>query len=93
MNNLKYQERILIIDFKENLKIGGGPREIPKEFYNKQPYSILGMYLIYCDKNNNIKKKYINYFSAILSHDGLFIKDCLSQLLTSNIPKLTSLSI
>ena len=94
MKNLKYQEGLLIMDFKENLKLGGGPREFPKEFYNKQPCSILGMCLIYCDKNGNIKKKYINYFSDILSHDGLFIRDCLSDLLTlSPIPKLTSLSI
>jgi hypothetical protein len=94
LDNLKYKEGILIMDFKENLKLGGGPREFSQDFYNKQPCSVLGMCLIYCDKDGIIRKKYINYFSDILSHDGLFVKDCLSKLLTSStIPILTSLSI
>src|SRR5579871_509936 len=56
LKNLKYQEGILIIEFKENLKIEGSPREMSKEFYNKQSCSVLGMYLIYYNKDNNIKK-------------------------------------
>ena len=94
MKDLKYKEGILIIDFKENLKLGGCPREFSQDFYNKKPCSVLGMCLIYCNEDGIIKKKYTDCFSDILSHDDLFIKDCLSQLLTcSTIPELTSLSI
>ena len=50
--------------------------------------------MIYKDENNQIKKEYKDFFSDILSHDGLYIKDCLHKLLSSNIiPKFNHLSI
>jgi hypothetical protein len=92
--NLKSQHGILLIDFKENLKLGGSPNELNQDFYNRKNCSVLGMCLIYKDINNQIKKEYKDFFSDVLSHDGLFIKDCLHQLLSSiNFPKFKHLSI
>ena len=52
------------------------------------------MCLIYKDNNNKIQKKYKDFFSNILSHDGLYIKECLYQLLSLiNILKFKHLSI
>src|SRR5579871_4393075 len=60
--NLKSQYGILLIDFKENLKLGGSPNELNQNFYNKKNYSILEIYLIYKDNNNKIKKEYKKFF-------------------------------
>src|SRR5579871_6597558 len=92
--NLKSQYSILLIDFKENLKLGGSPNELNQDFYNKKNCSVLGIYLIYKDNNNKIKKEYKDFFSDILSHDGLFIKEYLHQLFSStSFPKFEYLSI
>jgi hypothetical protein len=92
--NLKSQHGILLIDFKENLKLGGSPNELNQDFYNRKNCSVLGMCLIYKDNNNKIKKEYKDFFSDVLSHDGLFIKEYLHQLLSSiSFPKFEYLSI
>jgi hypothetical protein len=92
--NLKSQHGILLIDFKENLKLGGSPNELNQDFYNRKNCSVLGICLIYKDNNNQIKKEYKDFLSDILSHDGLYIRDCLHQLLSSvNFPKFKHLSI
>ena len=65
------------MDFKENLKLGGSSNKLNQDFYYKKNCSVLGMCLIYKDNNNKIKKKYKDFFSDILSHDGLYIKECL----------------
>jgi hypothetical protein len=92
--NIKSQQAILLIDFKENLKLGGSPNELNQDFYYKKNCSVLGMCLIYKDENNQIKKEYKDYFSDILSHDGLFIIDCLHKLFSLDITsKFNHLSI
>ena len=40
--NLNKKECSLIMDFKENFKIGGDPIETSKIFYNKSQVSCLG---------------------------------------------------
>ena len=60
--NLKSQHGILLMDFKENLKLGGFPNELNQDFYNKKNCSVLGMCLIYKDNNNKIKKEYKDFF-------------------------------
>ena len=39
--NLNEKECCLIMDFKENFKIGGSPIKTPKIFYNKSQVSFL----------------------------------------------------
>src|SRR5579871_3579098 len=72
--NLKFQYSILLINFKENLKLGNSPNELNQDFYNKKNYLVLGIYLINKD-NNKIKKECKEFFSDILSYDSLFIKE------------------
>jgi len=94
IKNIKSQHGVLVMDFKENLKLGGSPRELNQDFYHKVNCSILGMCLVYKDQNGEIRKEYTDFFSDILSHDGLFVKDCLNLLLSSDtFPKLKYLSI
>src|SRR5579871_201018 len=75
--NLKSQHSILLMDFKENLKLRDSPNELNQDFYNKKNCSVLEMYLIYKDNSNKIKKEYKDFFSDILSYNSLFIKECL----------------
>ena len=49
--NLNEKEFCLIMDFKENFKIGGVPIEISQIFYNKSQVSFLGFCLIYKENN------------------------------------------
>src|SRR5579871_3409755 len=60
--NLKSQHSILLIDFKENLKLGSSLNELNQNFYNRKNYSVFEMCLIYKDNNNKIKKKYKVFF-------------------------------
>jgi hypothetical protein len=75
---------VIVIDFKQNFKIGGGPIETSKTFYEKRQVSTLGMAIIFKDINNQQKIKYVNYFSEILTHDSLFVKECIGNLLSQN---------
>ena len=68
------------MDFKENFKIGGGPVETSQIFYNKSQVSCLGFCLIYRE-GNNIKRKYINVLSKIITHDSYFVIKCLELFL------------
>ena len=42
------------MNFKENLRLGGGPTETKKDFFNKQQISVLGLAIIK-NENNFIK--------------------------------------
>lgn len=77
---LKDNDAIIIVDFKENFKVGGGPTEANRLYYCKTPVSVLGFALV--TKNlNKINYEYYDFLSEILSHDSLFAGDCLIKLL------------
>lgn len=62
--NLDEYEFVLIMDFKENFRLGEGPNETKKEFFNKSQISVLGFALAY-KKNDNILIDYHTYLSKI----------------------------
>jgi hypothetical protein len=91
---LASDQGILLLDFKENLKLGGGPVETNRTFYTRTQCSVLGMALITRGLGGKLRYKYYDFFSNILSHDSLFATDCLRQLLQSGeFPTLRSLSV
>ena len=77
--NLKNYECVVVMDFKQNFKIGGGPIEISQSFYNKSSVSCLG-FMVVKNIDADIKREYFNYLSEIISHDSFFVKKCLSRL-------------
>ena len=79
-DNLKEKECIIIMDFKQNIILGKGPIETNHDFYNKEHASCLGFCVIY-KKNNELQRVYINYVSSILSHDSLYVTDCIAMLI------------
>ena len=82
--NLKDNECIIIMDFKQNLTLGMGPIQTSNDYYNKEMVSCLGFLIIY-KENDLIKRKYVDYFSKILSHDSLYVKECLNKLLKNYV--------
>jgi hypothetical protein len=74
---------VVTMDFKENFKIGGGPIETGNVFYSRTQVSVLAFAIHYRDNDNNLKIHYIDYFSPILSHDSLFVIDCVKQLMAN----------
>lgn len=78
--DLHEDECIIVIDFKENLRIGGGPVETKAQFFEQSFVSDLGAAVLTKKRQKN-KISYYNFFSEILSHDSKFSGDCITQLL------------
>ncbi|OMJ17474.1 hypothetical protein AYI70_g5948 [Smittium culicis] len=81
LNKLESNECVVIMDFKENFRIGGGPVEIGANFYSKSLISDLCFAVIYKKTENRLGYKYFNYLSEILSHDSKYVSECLSDLM------------
>jgi len=89
IKELKIGEAVVLYDFKENIKLGGGPREVSQTFYTKSQRTILGMCLIFKQENekNEVETKfnYIDFVSEDLTHDAFFVKRCLEKLFSMPI--------
>ncbi|PVZ96956.1 hypothetical protein BB558_007110 [Smittium angustum] len=71
---------IIIADFKENFKIGGGPIETTRDFYQKSQISDL-CFCVLSKSGDLVQRRYYNYLSENLSHDSLYVINCLKDLL------------
>ncbi|OMJ09365.1 hypothetical protein AYI70_g10964 [Smittium culicis] len=80
--NLNNDSCILIYDFKENFKIGGGLVESLDVFYSRIQISDLCFCLVY-KSNGHIKRRYYNYLFENLIHDSVYALSCLLKLLKS----------
>ena len=56
IESLDNNNSIVIMDFRQNFKIDGGPIEITRNFYNKKFLSLLSFYMIAKEKKPNPKK-------------------------------------
>ena len=72
------------MDFKENFRIGGGPIETGQMFFQKTQVSVLGFAIYYKDEDGDLRLQHVNYLSEILSHDSLFVIDCLTKLFSDS---------
>ena len=81
LTNLQPGEMLLVIDFKENLKLRA-PLEESRDFYSSQFRSVFGVMMVF-NHNGNIRKKYIDFISESLSKDTVAAIDCLDLLLES----------
>ena len=84
IRSLSQDDCIIISDFKENLKIGGGPEETKQMFFNKEQVSVLGFALIYRE-DGLLKMDYITYLSNQLTHDSRFTGQCLTGLFQEKV--------
>ena len=82
-SNVKEDEVMIVCDFKENIKLGGGPNEMNQDFYHRQQCTVFGCAVIFFDPVlKKSKTVYVDYFSDVLSHDGVFVRDCISDLVS-----------
>ncbi|PVU96561.1 hypothetical protein BB560_005800, partial [Smittium megazygosporum] len=71
---------IIIADFKKKFKISGGKIETTRDFYQKSQISDL-CFCVVSKSGDRIQRRYYNYLSENLSHDSLYIINCLKDLL------------
>ena len=81
------------MDFKENIKLGGGPIEYGNEFYTRQQCSVFGAAVVFRDSvSKQPRTEYVDFFSDILSHDALFVTGCLNRILLTYLLNKTGQS-
>ena len=81
INNLNQDSCVLLMDFKENFKVSFKGDEVGYDFYNKRQFSCLGVCLLF-NANNVLTCHYLNIFSEVLTHDGLYSSNVLSKVVT-----------
>jgi hypothetical protein len=82
--SLKEHEAIMILDFKENLKLGGGPVEVSSVFYSKVQRTVFTIALITKSLNRE-QYHYFDFVSDILTHNTAFVIDCVNSLFNSKV--------
>ena len=90
IQNLEQDECIVVMDFKQNFKIGGGPVEMSQSFYNKSSISCLGFCVIY-KVSGEVKRTYYDYLSEVISHDSHFVINCLKKLEAENLERFSKI--
>ena len=90
--NCKSGEAIIVMDFKENLRIGVGPVEIGKQFFQKTQVTVLGYVLFVGQPDGTVLKHHVDVLSYDLSHDSYFTGKALSHAL-DEMRKLTRVPV
>ena len=74
---LKAGQVMIILDFKENLKVGSGPVEVGQDFYQKTQVSCLGCAVHVGRDEGTCSTHYFDALSYCLSHDGLYVREAM----------------
>lgn len=65
---------VVIVDFKEKIRLGPSARETGQSYYDHSLRLILGITCRYLAPNGEtVETQYINFISEILNSDGLFV--------------------
>jgi hypothetical protein len=73
-------EVTIIVDFKENIRLNQGGREISSDFFNQSQRTVISFICYYLD-NNILKKHAFTVISEFLSHNSIFIIECFKKIL------------
>jgi hypothetical protein len=92
VNNLQPKTGILIFDFKENVTLGVGPRELGQSWYTKERRTIFGLVLLVKDPEGGVLRWHFNCVSSCLSHDAIFVSQVLDSLMDTDVWKSFELS-
>ena len=79
ISNLTTTSAVLVIDFKQNISLGDGPRELGQSWYIRERRTIFGMAL-YRKVAGEIQRYHFNLVSTCLTHDAIFVKAVLQDL-------------
>ena len=86
--NLAGDKAVVILDFKQNVTLNGGPVELSYQFFEKTQQTVLGFVVLTHGDNGSVKKTYVNFVSSVLNHDALFVSDCMKKLVA--LPEFSS---
>jgi len=85
-DNGKSGEITIVGDFKQNLAVGGvGPVEVGNDYFSRTQVSCLGFAIYIGGTGENGKPFlpiYFDFLSYILSHNAVYVKDCIDILLS-----------
>lgn len=90
INCLEENECVVLMDFKQSFKVGGGPVEISQSFYNKSSISCLGFCVIY-KVAGEVKRSYYNYLSEVITHDSFFVVNCIRLMEGENLERFSKI--
>lgn len=76
---------MLTMDFKENITLGSGPRELGQSWYTRERRTIFGMALNKKEADGSISKWHFNIVSDCLAHDAIFVKQALTHLFATKL--------
>jgi hypothetical protein len=85
LDNLKTGQGILTIDFKENITLGRGLRELGQSWYPQERRIIFGMMLFKREADGSLSKWHFNLVSDCLTYDTIFVKVALCRLFASDV--------
>jgi hypothetical protein len=74
------KEVTIIVDFKENIRLNQGGREISSDFFNQSQRTLIS-FICYYLENNILKKHSFTVISEFLSHNSVFIIECFKKIL------------
>jgi len=78
------KQAVLVMDFKQNLKINQNHSvEIGKEWYKSSQRTVFGL-VVYYNEDGIIKKYFIDTFSLCITHDSAFVINALEQVLSTD---------
>jgi len=83
LNSLQQNQVVMIMDFKEKIQLGHAPRETGMSFFNRQPMTVLGIFIQKKNKDNIIERRYFDILSLVISQDAAFVKNALTEFFTS----------
>ena len=77
IENLTTDQGIMIMDFKQNIKLGGSPEEISRDYYHTTSINYLSFFI----KTSNTGY-FFDFTSTDLSKDAYFVIECMKLLFT-----------
>ena len=81
-DNLRDDEMVLLMDFKENIKVPIEREQVNRSFFNRRQITCLTFLCIFKQKESNKQKHAVTYLSYDTRHNSSFTIHCLRDLTT-----------
>ena len=85
LSSLRTNQRLVIMDYKENIKTPISKNQEGKTFYTRTQTTCLTFLVHKREADSSLSKTVITFFSSHLSHTGLFTLHCLYQALKESV--------
>lgn len=77
--NLKTGEAVIVMDFKENLRLNRAPEELGRDFYNAPQRGVFGIVVWYREGEDLVKQE-VDIVSECLNKDSQFVRESIDIL-------------